>query len=689
MHAHDQDAITHNSSMHMFDDYSRMHNACTNMIQSMHGFMCLENDAFWTCMHIYMLQAEGFETLPDTVPGFEEMEMEHQLLSKKKKELEKLEQEIAECEVQVAEQTTRCHNFEEMHDAYVTQVEKTRDLKAQLELLTERLERATEAACTSEGCSLETQEMLNRTAEDLIAEQDRLMFQLRGSEQSERDKHTALQKARDEATDSLRADKVVEHGLPKEDLELLDQLEKQAKIRALRTEALEVIEASNKAKKEEEKKKKSEEMKRLALQEEEEKEKAARLEALRKAQEREEALRKAKAVEEEKKKLEEANRAAQELELKRAQEEEIRKAQELELKRAQEEEIRKAQELELKRAQEEEIRKAQELELKRAQEEEIRKAAEAAKKDEEEKKKAADAEIAEALRKAAEKEEKENKKAAEAEALKDTLESKRLAQQLALNKAQEEVQKKLQELEDLKKAQEDEDKMQAEAMAASETANQQELMKRANIQRDLRLQEEAAKVRLEREQEKARFRTEQEKLRASPKVDENMVTQLMRTMNISKADAEGLLALQNMQKQNMINHPPPEPRTGTGATEIDRENAKRKIQEIEERTERARKKLQMTKEREAEMKLRSGARSLEERSTADTNEEKPEGPSERLMLSSCMFQSFFLSTHVHKHMHAVTNMHAFQRLGAEAADHALPTEECMHFKYMCHTTPCM
>ena len=605
-------------------------------------------------MHaVYMLQAEGFETLPDTVPGFEEMEMEHQLLSKKKKELEKLEQEIAECEAQVAEETTRCHNFEEMHDAYVTQVEKTRDLKAQLELLTERLERATEAACTSEGCSLETQEMLNRTAEDLIAEQDRLMFRLRGSEQSERDKHAALQKARDEATDSLRADKVVDNGLPKEDLELLDQLEKQAKIRALRTEALEVIEASNRAKKEEEKKKKSEEMKRLALQEEEEeKEKTARLEALRKAQGREDALRKAKAAEEEKKKIEEANRAAQELELKRAQEEEIRKAQELELKRAQEEEIRKAQELELKRAQEEEIRKT----------------AEAAKKDKEEKKKAADAEIAEALRKAAEKEEK-NKKAAEAEALKraagqevrekDTLESKRLAQQLALKKAQEEVQKKLQELEDLKKAQEDEDKVQAEAMAASETANQQELMKRANIERDLRLQEEAAKVRLEREQEKARFRTEQEKLRASPEVDENMVTQLMRTMNISKADAEGLLALQNMQKHNMMNHPPPEPRTGTGATEIDRENAKRKIQEIEERTERARKKLQMTKEREAEMKLlRSGARSLEERSAADTNnDEEPEGPSARLMLSPCMLQSIFIK-HTCTQTHACCHKHA-------------------------------
>lgn len=260
-----------------------------------------------------MSQAQ--ETLPDTVPGFAEMEEEEQLLMKRKQELEKLEREIAVCEAQVAEETTRCYRFEEAHDAYVTQVEKTKDLKRQLALLGEKVHRATEAACTSEGCSPETQELLNQEADNLIAEQDRLLYQLKASEKAERDKHAALQQARDEATNVLKAEKTAAATLPKEDLELLNQLDKQAQIRALRSDALEKAAEA----KQEERAKKEEEQKRLDQErakkkEEEEKMEAERLEALRKAKEREDALRKAREEEQKKK---EAERVAQELEVKK------------------------------------------------------------------------------------------------------------------------------------------------------------------------------------------------------------------------------------------------------------------------------------------------------------------------------------------------------------------------------------
>lgn len=511
-----------------------------------------------------MSQAQ--ETLPDTVPGFAEMEEEEQLLMKRKQELEKLEREIAVCEAQVAEETTRCYRFEEAHDAYVTQVEKTKDLKRQLALLGEKVHRATEAACTSEGCSPETQELLNQEADNLIAEQDRLLYQLKASEKAERDKHAALQQARDEATDVLKAEKTAAATLPKEDLELLNQLDKQAQIRALRSDALENAKAANEAKQEEERAKKEEEQKRLdqerAKKKEEEEKMEAELEALRKAKEREDALRKAREEEQKKK---EAERVAQELEVKK-----------------------KAAEAE-----------AQALRI-------------AAEKKAQEDKKAAEAE---ALRMAAEKEE-QKKKTEQAEALrkaqeekKNMMEAKRLAHELARKKIEEELQKKAQELDALKKQQEEENqKLLDEEFSGEDAALQRELLKHANIQRDLRLQEEAAKARLEKEKEKAKFRADQEKMREEKSVFENKVSKLMESLSVSREDAEGLLKLQEMQKQNNGTSP------GAFDGKESDQNAKRKIEleDIEARTAKAKLKLEMTREREAEMKLRSGARPLEE-----------------------------------------------------------------------------
>lgn len=508
-----------------------------------------------------MSQAQ--ETLPDTVPGFAEMEEEEQLLMKRKQELEKLEREIADCEAQVAEETTRCYRFEEAHDAYVTQVEKTKDLKRQLALLGEKVHRATEAACTSEGCSPETQELLNQEADNLIAEQDRLLYQLKASEKAERDKHAALQQARDEATDVLKAEKTAAATLPKEDRELLNQLDKQAQIRALRSDALE---KAAEAKQEEERAKKEEEQKRLDQErakkkEEEEKMEAERLEALRKAKEREDALRKAREEEQKKK---EAERVAQELEVKK-----------------------KAAEAE-----------AQALRI-------------AAEKKAQEDKKAAEAE---ALRMAAEKEE-EKKKAEQAEALrkaqeekKKMMEAKRLAHELARKKIEEELQKKARELDALKKQQEEENQKLDEEFSGEDAALQRELLRHANIQRDLRLQEEAAKARLEKEKEKAKFRADQEKMWEEKSVFENKVSKLMESLSISREDAEGLLKLQEMQKQNNGTSP------GASDGKESDQNAKRKIEleDIEARTAKAKLKLEMTREREAEMKLRSGARPLEE-----------------------------------------------------------------------------
>lgn len=507
-----------------------------------------------------MSQAQ--ETLPDTVPGFAEMEEEEQLLMKRKQELEKLEREIAVCEAQVAEETTRCYRFEEAHDAYVTQVEKTKDLKRQLALLGEKVHRATEAACTSEGCSPETQELLNQEADNLIAEQDRLLYQLKASEKAERDKHAALQQARDEATNVLKAEKTAAATLPKEDLELLNQLEKQAQIRALRSDALEKAAEA----KQEERAKKEEEQKRLdqerAKKKEEEEKMEAELEALRKAKEREDALRKAREEEQKKK---EAERVARELEVKK-----------------------KAAEAE-----------AQALRI-------------AAEKKAQEDKKAAEAE---ALRMAAEKEE-QKKKTEQAEALrkaqeekKNMMEAKRLAHELARKKIEEELQKKAQELDALKKQQEEENqKLLDEEFSGEDAALQRELLKHANIQRDLRLQEEAAKARLEKEKEKAKFRADQEKMREEKSVFENKVSKLMESLSVSREDAEGLLKLQEMQKQNNGTSP------GASDGKESDQNAKRKIEleDIEARTAKAKLKLEMTREREAEMKLRSGARPLEE-----------------------------------------------------------------------------
>lgn len=216
---------------------------------------------------------------------------------------------------------------------------------------------------------------------------------------------------------------------------------------------------------------------------------------------------------------------------------------------------------------------------------------------------------------AAEKEE-EKKKAEQAEALrkaqeekKKMMEAKRLAHELARKKIEEELQKKARELDALKKQQEEENqKLLDEEFSGEDAALQRELLKHANIQRDLRLQEEAAKARLEKEKEKAKFRAEQEKLREEKSVVENKVSKLMESLSISREDAEGLLMLQQMQKQNNGTSP------GAFDGKESDQNAKRKIEleDIEARTAKAKLKLEMTREREAEMKLRSGARPLEE-----------------------------------------------------------------------------
>lgn len=215
---------------------------------------------------------------------------------------------------------------------------------------------------------------------------------------------------------------------------------------------------------------------------------------------------------------------------------------------------------------------------------------------------------------AAEKEE-EKKKAEQAEALrkaqeekKKMMEAKRLAHELARKKIEEELQKKAQELDALKKQQEEENQKLDEEFSGEDAALQRELLRHANIQRDLRLQEEAAKARLEKEKEKAKFRADQEKMREEKSVFENKVSKLMESLSISREDAEGLLKLQEMQKQNNGTSP------GASDGKESDQNAKRKIEleDIEARTAKAKLKLEMTREREAEMKLRSGARPLEE-----------------------------------------------------------------------------
>ena len=160
----------------------------------------------------------------------------------------------------------------------------------------------------------------------------------------------------------------------------------------------------------------------------------------------------------------------------------------------------------------------------------------------------------------------------------------------------------------LKKQQEEENQKLDEEFSGEDAALQRELLRHANIQRDLRLQEEAAKARLEKEKEKAKFRADQEKMREEKSVFENKVSKLMESLSISREDAEGLLKLQEMQKQNNGTSP------GASDGKESDQNAKRKIEleDIEARTAKAKLKLEMTREREAEMKLRSGARPLEE-----------------------------------------------------------------------------
>lgn len=517
------------------------------------------------------------------------MQNEYDDLLEKRKQLESLENLVAKAEAEAKAEAARCHEFEETHHAYTTQVERTRELKKEHAALTDRLTHATESALTVEGMPADTKAMLIQQAELLMEQHDMSTTSLKAAEQKERDLHQELMKLRLQAEQAGSSDVT-----PTKEI---DEVAK----KALAEEALKY------AKKEDEKK-----QQRAKL--------AAAAEAVEKAQKEELALKQAAEEEERKAKL------AEELALKQARENHAKQLQE-------EEAIKKA--AEEKKRQE---KLAEELALKKARDDLAKKEAEAKEQQD----------MLLALKKSTE----------------DA--AKRL-QEEALKKEEQDKQQKLLVDEAFKKA--SEDRVNNERTADAELQKileeerkthendkdtvlkrQEELLLKANIERDLKLQEAAAQKRLEQEKEKERYRKEC----AGHKPDEDdMVTQLMHTMKISKTDAEGLVALQKIQKANQ--QPVAKAPAPTSAeipeeikAEIDRENAKRKaeILDLEKKMAKARKNLEILRQREAEFRLRSGnkqATPVTETTKDDKEDEKTNragAESRPLVQNSCLCMCF-------------------------------------------------
>ena len=505
----------------------------------------------------------------DTIPPATDMDDEESMMKQKKLQVEAMEKEIAAQEAEMSTARAWCDKFETAHADYIAQVEKTRIIRAEHVALTEKMERATEAAATSDGCSVSARVCLLRQAEMLVEEHEQLTITLNVATRLEKQRHEDLLQARVEATMHSKAQKGI-HAESSED----EANMKAAIMLKLKEKAMKTMDAA------------PETRERDTLQEVEQDSRGYEKtildlqEKLRVAEElRKKELEHVAALEEKAKQEAEAAK-------KLALEEENKKVELEAKKRAIEEQERKVKEEEAKkRAIEEKERKAKEEEAKkRAIEENERKA-----KEEEAKKRA----IEEQERKAKEDEAK-RLAIAEEQRLKDEAATRALEELQRGYKMAEEKALELASAASLN-SKEGISKEDAEIKA-----RQEELLRQANIQRDMELQKQDAKKRLEREQEKAQYR-EQLAHEATTKTNAHMATHGMHGGNVF-AGQDSPHGFETPKR-----FAPPE-LTDEIKMEIDAENAKRKaeIEELEARFNAARRRRHEAREKAAELKMRSG-----------------------------------------------------------------------------------
>ncbi len=496
----------------------------------------------------------------DTFPAATEFDDEETKLKEKKLQLEAMQKELAAQEAEMSNARAWCDKFETAHADYVAQVEKTMSVRKEHAALTEKMERATEAAATSEGCSVSARVCLLRQAEMLVEEHEQLTVTLKAAERLEKERHEDLLQARVNATMHSKAQKGI-HAESSEDeanmkAAIMLRLKEKAK-KTMHTAQPETNERDTLQEVEQDpegyEKKIMYLQEQLRVAEELRKKELEHVAALEEKAKQDAEAAKKLALEEEKKKVElEAK--------KKAIEEQERKAKE---------EKEKAK----KRAIEEKERKAKEEEdaKKRAIEEKERKA-----KEEEAKKRAI----------------------AEEQRLKDEAATRALEelQRGAMkNRMAEEEALKLASAESLNS------KGGISNESAEIQARQEELLRQANIQRDVELQKQDAKKRLEREQQKAHYREQLADEAKAKEAHTHMATHGMHGGNVF-AGQDSPHGFETPKR-----FAPPE-LTDEIKREIDAENAKRKaeIEDLEARYDAVRRRLHEAREKAAELNMRSG-----------------------------------------------------------------------------------
>ena len=496
----------------------------------------------------------------DTFPAATEFDDEETKLKEKKLQLEAMQTELAAQEAEMSKARAWCDKFETAHADYVAQVEKTMSIRKEHAALTEKMERATEAAATSEGCSVSARVCLLRQAEMLVEEHEQLTITLKAAERLEKQRHEDLLQARVDATMHSKAQKGI-HAESSEDeanmkAAIMLRLKEKAK-KTMHTAQPETNERDTLQEVEQDpegyEKKIMHLQEQLRVTEELRKKEIEHVAALEEKAKQDAEAAKKLALEEEKKKVElEAK--------KKAIEEQERKAKE-------EEEKAK------KRAIEEKERKAKEEEdaKKRAIEEKERKA-----KEEEAKKRAI----------------------AEEQRLKDEAATRALEelQRSAMkNRTAEEKAFELASAESLNS------KCGISNESAEIQARQEELLRQANIQRDVELQKQDAKKRLDREQQKAQYREQLADEAKAKEAHPHMATHGMHGGNVF-AGQDSPHGFETPKRGT-----PPE-LTVEIKREIDAENAKRKaeIEDLEARYDAVRRRLHEAREKAAELNMRSG-----------------------------------------------------------------------------------
>ena len=536
------------------------------------------------------------------------MDEDEATLHNKKLQIEAMQKELVAQENVIGEARMWCDKFERANAEYLDQMEKTNSLRKQHVALTEKMEQATEAAATSDGCPVGARVVLLRQAEVLVEEHERLTASLKASVQREHEKHNAMLEARVEATMHSKAEKGVHAETSEDEATMKASIMQRLKDKAMKTmHAAEVAVPERNTLQEVEQAPEEYEQQIRDMQEK----LRIQLEEVSALEKQEAEAAKNKALEEEKKKESERKKAIEEQRRKAEEEEAQRKAIEVQKKAEEEEAKRKAIEEQQKKAEEEEEakRKAIEEQVRKAKEEADKRAADEQAK-EEAKKRAIEEQVRkakDAATKAAMEEDQRLKDAAATRALEE------LQKGAMMNKMAEEQALELAAAASLN-SKGTGDGTSSEH-AARIKAEQDELLRKANIQRDLEIQKQDAQKRLEREQEKAKYRAE-----------------LARNMH-EQDSPHAFVTPKRVSTTPEL--------TDEIKRKLDAQNARRKreLADLETQYESVRKKLHEAREKAAEFKRRSGVAPSE---TSAENENT-------FRLEYCMPRNF---THiVFFHMH--------------------------------------